>query len=453
MWGPEVRILNWNIQQGGGSRIAEIAEHIGAVDCDLVVLTEFQVRNESALRTQLERLGYRSILTSNPPAKRNGVLIASRWPIAPAPRDSAPEFDRERWLEVRIDEFDLDLVALHIPGAPDNKFEDGYGVSGAKRKELFWEHVIAYAATHRARNAIVLGDFNTGFRIDAEGAMFKKSHFMQKLIDEGFVDAWRYRHPDVRDYTWYSKRTDKSTGESADLNGFRLDYVFVSPVLQHGIAGADILQQPRRAGISDHASMVANIAINHVGADGVPGRGEVSTTPLPQPQADTPRPHVVVGPPEEVPGEAPKLDHHSLGSEILSLLRRADCHYGNTLRDNEAGLSVESAARERNVRTDRIVALRAAVARASAGEPSRTKAHAGHEDGILRALLHFRGEMSEDLRQHIDTRLARLKAEFLPDLKAVPLQCKVRGAKKPVRLAPSRERACDCGYTHAGECW
>jgi hypothetical protein len=138
--------------------------------------------------------------------------------------------------------------------------------------------------------------------------------------------------------------------------------------------------------------------------------------------------------------------------EILTLLRRADCHYGNTLRDKEAGWSVEHAAGERKVDTDRIVDLRAAVQRAAAGEVSRNKSQAGHEDGILRALLHFRGEMSDGLRRHIDTGLARLKAEFIPDLKAEPLQCNHRGTNQP-KPAPSRERKFECGLTHAGECW
>jgi hypothetical protein len=58
----------------------------------------------------------------------------------------------------------------------------------------------------------------------------------------------------------------------------------------------------------------------------------------------------------------------------------------------------------------------------------RTSTRTGtYEDGVLRALLHFRGEMSDGLRQHIDTGLARLKAQFLPHLKAVPLQCHSRG--------------------------
>jgi hypothetical protein len=120
--------------------------------------------------------------------------------------------------------------------------------------------------------------------------------------------------------------------------------------------------------------------------------------------------------------------------------------------DEEAGWTVEHAARERNVQLGRIVELRGAVHAVTDGQSSHTKAQAGHEDGVLRALLHFRGEMSEDLRQHIGTRLARLKAEFLPALKAVPLQCNTRGANQ-LKPTPSHPRACECGLTHAGDCW
>jgi len=162
---------------------------------------------------------------------------------------------------------------VHIPGTPDNKFEDGYGISGAKRKELLWERVVAYAVEHRNCRAIILGDFNTGFRIDTEGAMFRMSHYMTELIDNGFVDSWRYLHPNVRDYTWYSKRKDKTTGKSADLNGFRLDYIFVSPSLEQAIADVVIRHEPRRTGISDHSSLIANIDIYVKSGDrDLPGR-------------------------------------------------------------------------------------------------------------------------------------------------------------------------------------
>ena len=31
----------------------------------------------------------------------------------------------------------------------------------------------------------------------------------------------------LRDYTWFSKRKDKHTGITEDLNGFRLDHIFL----------------------------------------------------------------------------------------------------------------------------------------------------------------------------------------------------------------------------------
>lgn len=138
--------------------------------------------------------------------------------------------------------------------------------------------------------------------------------------------------------------------------------------------------------------------------------------------------------------------------EILLLLSRAECHYGDTLRDEEVGWSVDRAAGERNIEPGRNVDLRRAVRRVLDGETASNKSQAGHEDGVFRALLHFRGSMSEGLRQYADTQLSRLKAEFLPNLKAEPLKCNHRGANQP-KQAISQERRCECGYTHAGECW
>lgn len=115
--------------------------------------------------------------------------------------------------------------------------------------------------------------------------------------------------------------------------------------------------------------------------------------------------------------------------EVLSLLRRADCHYGWALRDEEEGLTVEEAANKRDqVRTDRIVELRKAVHMVAKGEHSINKKQAGHEDGVLRALLHFRGVMSDGLRQHVTARLSQLQPQFCLTKTQAPLQCRTRGA-------------------------
>ncbi|OBK19387.1 hypothetical protein A5636_18515 [Mycobacterium asiaticum] len=119
--------------------------------------------------------------------------------------------------------------------------------------------------------------------------------------------------------------------------------------------------------------------------------------------------------------------HHD---EILDLLRRAYCHYGFALRDEDAGLSIAAAAAKRDeVKLDRIVDLRRAVHQVAESIHSVTKKEAGHEDGVLRALLHFEPEMSRELREHIYGRLAATQQEFGLRETTQPLRCVTRGAQ------------------------
>lgn len=117
-------------------------------------------------------------------------------------------------------------------------------------------------------------------------------------------------------------------------------------------------------------------------------------------------------------------------NEILNFLRHANCHYGNALRDKESGLTIaEAAAKRDEVKVDRIADLRRAVHQVAAGQRSVTKKEAGHEDGVLRALLHFDVEMSQGLRRHIYGRLAAVQSEFGLRATTQPLRCVTRGAQ------------------------
>jgi exonuclease III len=309
-----VRILNWNISHGGGKRIPAICQHIEEVDPDLLALTEFRTRNEPALRGELNRLGYPSIVTSNPAGNQNGLLIASRWQVDRVAAQDQPQIDAERWLTVRINALDLDVGVVHIPGGTDNKFADGYGISGSKRKELMWERVLAYATDHVQRRALIVGDFNTGLRVDAEGTPFVLSHYLTELTRIGFVDTWRHLHPDAREYTWYSKHKDKQTGESRDFNGFRLDYIFAAPSLRPAVIDVAIRHQPRQSGASDHASVIAKISVEHDGGETSAAATVVDAAAASRAAADAdePPPAVVVAPDwrlrfDLAPGELPDM--------------------------------------------------------------------------------------------------------------------------------------------------
>ncbi|WP_081290115.1 endonuclease/exonuclease/phosphatase family protein [Mycobacterium asiaticum] len=255
-----MRLLTWNIQRGGGRRIPSIVGQIAQLQPDVVGLTEVTFGNLEVLRLSLVDRGFEHIATTCSAGNANSVLVASKLPFKVVENPIAQ--DRERWLAIELDGPKIYVLCVHIPGGTDNKFgADGVGVSGKKRKELMWDQVIRFARQRSGDKTILLGDFNTGLPEDAEGTPFALSDYMRVLRLEKYVDTWRYLNPHAREFTWYTKRKNKGTGVSEDYNGFRLDYVFVSPALRNEIVDVRHVHEVRTDKISDHAIVLADLAV------------------------------------------------------------------------------------------------------------------------------------------------------------------------------------------------
>lgn len=118
--------------------------------------------------------------------------------------------------------------------------------------------------------------------------------------------------------------------------------------------------------------------------------------------------------------------------EIAALLRRAECHYGHTLNEVEAGLTVaESVASrhvlvprvaERGLGAEQVTQCREAVGRVLDGEDPG-KSQAGYDEAVYRSLLHFRDEMSPELHQYVVTRLGEMQSKHKVPQSMKPLRC------------------------------
>ncbi len=234
-----MNILEWNIKHGGSlERIPKILGSIGSHDADIVVLTEFRTDHQDSLINGFERQGYSYFISSDPELKTNGILISSKLNLSPIESGYVKEGVRQRWLEVEIAEKQLRLLCLHIPGAGD--------VWG---KEAFWRSVIQYATDRASERAIMIGDFNTGLDLDAQGTPFKFSNYMIDLLNIGWVDVWREMNPEKREYSWYSNAG----------NGFRLDYVYASQRMREDVEEVSYSHAERESGHSDHSVLIAKV--------------------------------------------------------------------------------------------------------------------------------------------------------------------------------------------------
>jgi exodeoxyribonuclease-3 len=240
-----VRILTQNIQWGGDPkapgcdgepRLARLVTSLSKLDADLLVLTEFKSGEfADELKMHLREAGYPHFKSHVQAPYKLGTAIASRRPVyaieLPLPATS------DAWRSIGLSVDGIDVFGFYFP------------LNEAKAQ--YWDWLIANTERLRDRNVVLAGDFNTGrIRIDEAGETFDCQDKHEELERLGFVDTWRASYPKGRDYTWYS-----SSG-----NGFRLDYIWVSPSLAPHVQRVWHYHETRLTLSSDHSAVAVELS-------------------------------------------------------------------------------------------------------------------------------------------------------------------------------------------------
>ncbi len=167
------------------------------------------------------------------------------------------EFDREG-RTIIADYGDFVLINAYFPnGSRDH--------SRVPFKLAYCEEFLKYCGRLReaGKSIIFCGDLNTAHQeIDlarprqnagSTGFLPIERAWIDKVIEEGYIDAFRSLHPDQRDaYSWWAY-----WGKAREHNvGWRIDYFFMSPDLRDKIVAAKI--HPDVFG-SDHCPISLNI--------------------------------------------------------------------------------------------------------------------------------------------------------------------------------------------------
>lgn len=122
----------------------------------------------------------------------------------------------------------------------------------------------SYKSTAKKKPIIICGDFNvaaTAIDLKNPKANVHNAGFTEQergkfkaLCDSGFVDSYRYLHPDKEEYSWWSYRF-----KAREKNiGWRLDYFLVSEAEKGNIKDAKILTDVYG---SDHCPVLLDIDI------------------------------------------------------------------------------------------------------------------------------------------------------------------------------------------------
>jgi len=226
-----MKIASFNIN-GIKARLAALPAWLAEAEPDVVAVQEIKSVDAAFPRELFEDLGYR--VETHGQKSFNGVAILSRLPLEDVVR-GLPGDDTDaqaRWIEATvIGRRAVRVAALYAPNgnpAPGPKYD--YKLAWMARLR---DRAAALLATEEP--VVLAGDYNViPQAIDAarpeawvEDALYLPASraALQRLLNLGFSDAFRLRHPGPGHYSFW----DYQAGAWPRNDGIRIDHLLLSP--------------------------------------------------------------------------------------------------------------------------------------------------------------------------------------------------------------------------------
>lgn len=235
-----MKLVSWNVnglRAVVGKGFADIFE---SFDADCVCLQETKLK---AGQIDLEFPGYESYWDyADKPGYAGTAIYTRRHPLSVRTGIGIDEHDHEG-RAVTLEFGDFFLVNTYVPNSQNELKRLDY--------RMRWEDDFrAYLKNlEKTKPVVVCGDMNVAHEeIDLKNPA--TNHFsagfsdeergkMSELLAAGFIDSWRFQHPQEVKYSWWSYRM---AARQRNV-GWRIDYFLVSECLRDRIVSTEIHDQ------------------------------------------------------------------------------------------------------------------------------------------------------------------------------------------------------------------
>ena len=227
-----MKIITWNVNGLRAALLKKSLDWLWEQQADVICLQEIKVHPDQLKEEQRIFPGYEVIWNPAQKLGYSGVATFLRTPAV------------ETQLGMDMLRFDMEgrvISSLH----PAFRLFNVYFPNGQRGKERlgykldFYAHLLSLCDRLHANGekVIITGDFNTAHMpIDlrnpksnqkTSGFLPEEREWVQRYIDQGFVDAYRKLYPERVQYTWW---TYISNARQRGV-GWRIDYFLVSDAL------------------------------------------------------------------------------------------------------------------------------------------------------------------------------------------------------------------------------
>jgi len=249
-----MKIATYNVN-GINSRLPRLLEWLESSQPDVACLQELKTAGETFPADAIRAAGYDAIWVGQKSFNGVAILARGRLPIErvrvlPGDVDDT----HSRYVEAEIE--GVIVASIYLPNGnpqPGPKFD---------YKLAWFERFIQHAARllQEKRPVVLAGDFNV---VPTDEDIYNPKSWLddallqpesraawRRLLDQGWTDAIRARHPEERIYTFW----DYMRNRWARNAGLRIDHLLLSPDLAHHLVDADVDREQRgKEKASDHA--------------------------------------------------------------------------------------------------------------------------------------------------------------------------------------------------------
>jgi exodeoxyribonuclease-3 len=226
----KLTLMSWNVNGLRAIMKKDFTKIIHDLDPDILMLQETKLQEDQRTPDMIDLHDYESFWSFSTVKKGySGVVTYSKpSPVKVTTSFLKPEFDNEGRV-IQLDYADFTLFNIYFP---NGQMSD----ERLKYKLDFYEWFLELATDLRAqgKSLIITGDFNTAHNdIDLKNPKpnAKRSGFLRierdildRMGDMGYVDTFRYFHPEKIKYSWWSYRFNARKNNA----GWRIDYFFVT---------------------------------------------------------------------------------------------------------------------------------------------------------------------------------------------------------------------------------
>lgn len=254
-----MKIISYNVNGIRSAISKNWLQWLQASNADVVCLQEIKAEpaNIQEELFMLEQMGYHHYWF---PAQKKGysgtAILCKQKPKHVEYGCGHEQYDFEGRI-IRVDFDDVSVMSVYLPS----------GSSGEDRQVVkfeFMDFFMDYAKqiSWKYPNLIISGDYNICHcpidihnpksNANSSGFLPEEREWMEKFLESGFIDTFRYFNSEPHNYTWWSFRANSR----AKNLGWRIDYHLATKALGPKLKRATILPEAKH---SDHCPIVVEL--------------------------------------------------------------------------------------------------------------------------------------------------------------------------------------------------